>query len=68
MPSIWVSEKDYKILMRVKTGLEKSRGKPVSFPEVISYLLEITSVSEIRENDEKLIQKLKKSFSKVKAN
>lgn len=68
MPSIWVSEKDYKILMRVKTGLEKSRGKPVSFPKVISYLLEITSVSEIRENDEKLIQKLKKSFSKVKAN
>ena len=66
MPSIWVSDKDYKVLMRVKTALEKSRGKPVGFPEVISYLVEITSISAINEKDEELIRTLEKLRSIAK--
>jgi len=66
MPSIWISDKDYKTLIRVKTALEKSRKRPVGFPKVISYLVEITSIPAITEKNEELIKKLEEFRSIAK--
>lgn len=57
--SIWISKKSYKTLIKIKTGLEKIRRVPVGFPDVISYLIEVTSIPAIPP-DEDLIPKLER--------
>jgi predicted CopG family antitoxin len=39
MPSIWVSDEDYKILIDIKADLEKYHKKPASFSDVVSHLM-----------------------------
>jgi len=59
MPSIWISNKDYKILMRIKTSLEKLHKRDVGMPEVISYLLAATAIPSIPpEKDDELMRKV----------
>lgn len=58
MPSIWVSQTDYETLMEVKTGLEKARKEPVSISKVVSYLLEVISISAARGDE--ITQKLER--------
>lgn len=61
MPSIWVSDKDYKTLMEVKTGLEKAREEPVSISKAVSYLLEVVSISAARGGEiTRKLERLKK--------
>lgn len=60
MPSIWVTQKEYEDLMRIKTALEKVYKKDVGMSQVISSLIEATSIPTIpAEKDEEIIKKLK---------
>lgn len=67
MPSIWVTQKEYEDLMRIKTALERAYKKVVGMSQVISSLIEATSIPTIpAEKDEEIIKKLKILRSIVK--
>ncbi len=58
--SIWVSDSDYEVLMQIKIALEKVYKKDISISQVISSLIEATSIPTIpAEKDEEIIKKLK---------
>ena len=59
MPSIWVTRKEYEDLMRIKTTLEKVYKKDVGMSQVISSLIEATSIPAEAGKDEEIIKKLK---------